>query len=220
MAILNSQFAYIRFSLLVLLIAAAASSLSEEVVVTDDGKQLQLNDDGTWVHVSQDRFATTESGERIRVRANGTWNYVTTVGSPIGPASSPIMQDEVVIFLHAVEILRREIKRAKSTHADTRMRYTVRINNGTDEELAIDRHAPYLSTTNRGGNYPVLSVTGPATVLPGATADISIVVADSPAWFGVKHLSLEVPVNALGNSVRRVLNKGMDEVKRIRVDQF
>ncbi len=219
MAILNCRFAYIRFSF-VLLICASTAAFSAEVVVTDDGKQIRLNDDGTWTQVSQDKFATTASGERIRVRANGSWNYVSAPDNQVAHKPLPVVTDEVVIFLESVEILRREIKRSKSKHADTRMRYTVRITNGTDDTIAVDKDAAFRSTTNRGGDYDLLSVTGPSTVLPSTVADLIVVVADSPAWFGVKYLSLEVPPNALGNSVRRLLNKDMDEVKRLRVDQF
>lgn len=193
-----------------------------EVVISDEGRQIRLNDDGTWAQVSQDRFATTLAGDRVRLRPDGSWNYVN---APTGDVSAvdktkPLIEDEVVLFLKSVEILRREIKRAKSTHAETRMRYTIQIDNVTAQDVRVDKSARFSAGSNRGGDYETLEVFGVDRVAAGESGEIVVIVADSPVWFGTKYLSLQVPANAIGNSVRRVLNKRMDEVRRVRVDAF
>ena len=214
---------FTRYSVSILLVLAS-SAIAEEVVVSDDGRQIRLNDDGTWVQVSQDRFATNAQGQRIRLRADGSWNVISASSEDIVRSGSipntASLQDEPVIFLKNVEILRREIKRAKSTHAETRMRYTIGVDNKTEQTVALDLTGPFEATTNRGGEYPLLSADGPSQVLAGQQAEVVVVVEDSPAWFGVKFLSLEVPAKAIGNAGARLLNKNMNEVKRINVDDF
>ena len=226
---------FTRYSVSILLVLAS-SAIAEEVVVSDDGRQIRLNDDGTWVQVSQDRFATNAQGQRIRLRADGSWNVISASSEDIVRSGSipntASLQDEPVIFLKNVEILRREIKRAKSTHAETRMRYTIGVDNKTEQTVALDLTGPFEATTNRGGEYPLLSADGPSQVHPllsadgpsqvlaGQQAEVVVVVEDSPAWFGVKFLSLEVPAKAIGNAGARLLNKNMNEVKRINVDDF
>ena len=214
---------FTRYSVSILLVLAA-SAIAEEVVVSDDGRQIRLNDDGTWVQVSQDRFATNAQGQRIRLRADGSWNVISASSEDIVRSgaipNTASLQDEPVIFLKNVEILRREIKRAKSTHAETRMRYTIGVDNKTEQTVALDLTGPFEATTNRGGEYPLLSADGPSQVLAGQQAEVVVVVEDSPAWFGVKFLSLEVPAKAIGNAGARLLNKNMNEVKRINVDDF
>lgn len=214
---------FTRYSVSILLVLAS-SAIAEEVVVSDDGRQIRLNDDGTWVQVSQDRFATNAQGQRIRLRADGSWNVISASSEDIVRSGSipntASLQDEPVIFLKNVEILRREIKRAKSTHAETRMRYTIGVDNKTEQTVKLDLTGPFEATTNRGGEYPLLSADGPSQVLAGQQAEVVVVVEDSPAWFGVKFLSLEVPAKAIGNAGARLLNKNMNEVKRINVDDF
>lgn len=223
MVTLKCQFVFTRCSLFFLLILTS-SAYAEEVVVSDDGRQIRLNDDGTWVQVSQDRFATNAQGQRIRLRADGSWNVMSAsaedvVRSSLNPQAAALL-DEPVIFLKSVEILRREIKRAKSTHAETRMRYTIGVDNKTQQAVRIDLTGPFEATTNRGGDFPLLSADGPDRVAAGQTAEVVVVVEDSPAWFGVKFLSLEVPPQAIGNAGTRLLNKNMNEVKRVSVDNF
>ena len=214
---------FTRYSLSILLVLAS-SAVAEEVVVSDDGRQIRLNDDGTWVQVSQDRFATNAQGQRIRLRADGSWNVISASSEDIVRSgaipNTASLQDEPVIFLKNVEILRREIKRAKSSHAETRMRYTIGVDNKTEQTVALDLTGPFEATTNRGGEYPLLSADGPRQVLAGQQAEVVVVVEDSPAWFGVKFLSLEVPAKAIGNAGARLLNKNMNEVKRVNVDNF
>lgn len=207
-------------------VALACLSLSSvnasEVVISDDGRQIRLNDDGTWAQISQDRFATTLAGERVRLRPDGSWNYVHDASPPASSvkAPGPVIEDEAVLFLKSVEILRREIKRAKSTHAETRMRYTIQIDNVTEEDVSVDKSARFSAGSNRGGSYETLEVFGADRVAAGASGEVVVIVDGSPVWFGTKYLSLEVPANAIGNSVQRMLNKRMDEVRRISVDNF
>ena len=100
------------------------------------------------------------------------------------------------------------------------MRYTIGVDNKTEETVSLDLTGPFEATTNRGGVYPLISANGPSQVLAGQQAEVIVIVAGSPAWFGVKFLSLEVPPRSIGNAGARLLNKNMNEVKRVNVDSF
>ena len=58
------------------------------------------------------------------------------------------------------------------------------------------------------------------SIAPGEDQVIEVVAKGGPRWFGVKFLSLEVDAGALGNGVKRILAKNMDEVVRRDVDSF
>lgn len=207
---------------------------ADEVVVSDDGRQIRLNGDGTWVQLSQDRFATRTDGERVRLKPDGTWTIVRQDQADIVPAtpSTPsaaldpapaLLSSDNTLYLSRVQIERRRIKRAKSIHADTRMVFHVRIVNesDTDLELRPDARNGLVVRSSRGVEYPVEALSFNETrIAPGARGDAVVVASGAPQWFGVKFLSLEVAANTFGNATPRVLSKNMNEVERKEVDSF
>ena len=197
-------------------------------MVSDDGRQIQLNADGTWVQVARDRFATTATGERVRLRPDGTWSIVRVEDAPAvarqdaAPVTRQLVEEPALFLSHA-EIQRLTRKRAKSKHAETRMLFTVEVRNDSPETVALggDLQASLAVRDSRGGGYEVLSA-APATrsLAPGAQTQVAVVAADAPRWFGIKYLSVEVARGALGNAQRRILSKNMDEVVRRDVEAF
>ena len=209
----------------------AAVIAAEEVVISDDGHQIQLNGDGTWVQLSKDRFATDTDGRRIRLRPDGTWSIVGSdlvVGEKMQrdvatPAPRPQLLDEPVLFLERVELLKKRRKRAKSSHAELKMFFQVTIRNESTRtlDLASVRASQLTARSSRGTAYSVTEVIPTArTVEPGQTAELSVWADDGPQWFGIKYLSLEFPANTVGNSATRILSKNMDQVVRREVDSF
>ncbi len=206
--------------------------LAQEVVVSDDGRHIQLNGDGTWIQLSQDRFATNAAGERIRLMPNGTWTRMledpqplrgaTHSNATVSPAGVPLLS-EATLHLARVEILRRKIKRAKSIHAETRTLFHVNVDNHRAGELQLSGIMPeqFKAMSSAGGVFEILSVqVDEPRVAPGEQAWVRVEAAGSPDWFGVKYLQLEVAAGALGNERARLLSKSMDDVERRSVDQF
>lgn len=196
-----------------------------QVAISDDGEQIQLNADGTWVRLSRDRFATDDQGRRIRLRPDGTWNVVqaNTDAVPARQPATTALLDEPQVLMTSAEIWRRTIKRPKADHAEIRMRFELRVNNVTSANLAIpeDLDNRLSVQTNRGGDYPVLSVAASQRQLaPGEETTLVVWAQGAPRWFGTKYLSVVLSANALGNSVARVVSKNMDEVIRREVQSF
>lgn len=74
---------FISVNLSVLLVAmslytalATENAAAEEIVIADDGSEILLNSDGSWVQLSRDRFATSKAGKRIRLSPNGQWQEI------------------------------------------------------------------------------------------------------------------------------------------------
>lgn len=209
---------------------AALSANAEEVVISDDGRQIQLKGDGTWVQLSRDRFAINSAGQRVRLKADGTWTLMSDVEAAARPqaqAAAPLTPiqaaSESTLHLAKVEILRRKIKRAKSIHAETRTVYHVGVLNDSNSTIDLTGRLERMLTarSSAGGRFEILAVDVEVEQLsPGERANIRVEAAGAPQWFGVKYMQLEVAAGALGNSDRRILSKSMDEVEKRSVDRL
>ena len=215
---------------LLVCLLSAAWVCAEEIVISDDGRQIQLNGDGSWVQLSADRYAINAAGERIRLKPDGTWSVLgdqalapsrSNPASPSGANSLAVIQ--TTLFLAKVEILKRRIKRAKSVHAETSSIYHLRvINDGaTDIQLDASLADKLVARSSSGEVFPISAVEfEDPVIVAGQQATIRIEAEGSPQWFGVKTMVLEVAANALGNSQPRLLNKSMDDVERRSVDNL
>ena len=69
----------ISFLLVFMSVSAAFATnkaAAEEIVIADDGSEILLNSDGSWIQLSRDRFATSKAGKRIRLSPDGQWQEV------------------------------------------------------------------------------------------------------------------------------------------------
>ena len=209
---------------------SAAWVYAEEIVISDDGRQIQLNGDGSWVQLSADRYAINAAGERIRLKPDGTWSVLgeqvlspsRSNVTPLSGANS-LAAVQSTLFLAKVEILKRRIKRAESVHAETRSIYYLRVINDGATDIRVDASLAdkLVARSSSGMVFPISSVEfEDAVIVTGQHATIRIEAEGSPQWFGVKTMVLEVAPNALGNSQTRLLNKSMDDVERRSVDNI
>lgn len=206
---------------------------ADEVVISDDGRQIQLSGDGSWVQLSKDRYATNAAGQRVRLKADGTWTIIDDDElaamlerpsvSPQRPLSPLTAASESTLFLARVEILKRRIKRAKSVHAETNTVYHLQVLNDSTEHIQLTAGLKNVlrARSSSGGEYPIESVAfDKASVAPGERSDIQVVAKGAPQWFGVKYMVLEVAAGALGNRQQRILSKSMDDVEKRSVDSL
>jgi len=211
----------------VLFVLLGLSASGAEVVISDDGRQIQINGDGTWVQLSKDRYAINAAGQRIRLKPDGTWSLLgdakpanssdQTVLTPISAAL------ESTLFLSKVEILKRRIERAKSTHAEVRTVYHLQVVNDSPADITLDNtlSAKLLPGSSSGAEFEVISVRFATDLIkPGERETIEVIADGAPRWFGVKAMTLEVPAGVLGNRQSRVLSKIMSDVERRNVDAF
>jgi len=195
-----------------------------EYVISDDGQQILLNDDGSWVQVSKDRFATTISGQRIRLKPDGSWDIMKKLDGDKQAnnktAQTQSLQaitnnENVGILLNKVEILKKKTKTLKSKRIDTRTVFHLTIINQGNENLLFDSLPLKAFTARSSGSdiFKILSAKADVTQLkPTERTTLVIVTNGSPKWFGVKYLNIELAKNAIGNSSARILSKNIDDV--------
>ena len=210
-----------------LLVLLGMSASADEVVISDDGRQIQINGDGTWVQLSKDRYAVNAAGERIRLKPDGTWSFLgdaTPADAQAPVALTPISAAlESTLFLSKVEIRKRRIERAKSTHAEVRTVYYLQVVNDGPADITLDNSLSEKLTpgSSSGAEFDVISVDSPTGLIkPGERETIEVVADGAPRWFGVKAMTLKVAAGALGNRQSRVLSKIMSDVDRRNVDAF
>jgi hypothetical protein len=210
-----------------LCLAGSLSAMAAEVVISDDGRQIQLNGDGTWVQLSKDRYANNAAGQRVRLKPDGTWSLLGDVTASVAQTNAPLTSMtaalESTLFLAKVEILRHRIKRAKSVHAATRSIYHLQVVNDsqTDVELDDTLASKLTARSSSGAQFAIEEVTfSTSRIKPGERGVIQIVADGSPKWFGVKAMMLEVAPGALGNRQARVLSKSMNDVEKREVDDL
>jgi hypothetical protein len=207
-----------------LLIAFPVPALADEVVFDDDGRQIQLNADGTWVFLSRDRFAINAAGDRIRLRPDGTWTTASSPNAPKKTTTTGASTDvDVSMYLAQVEIQRKMTRRQKNKHAEMRTIYTLRLANNSDRAIPLSESLAGRMTagSSRGAEYPIESLVLPGASLgPGENADLHVIAVGAPQWFGVKYLGLDIAADTFGDSAKQALRKDMDEVIRLEVDEF
>ena len=201
----------------------AATAAAEEVVVSDDGRQIRLNDDGTWRQVGGVSYATTASGARVRLRPDGSWQVLDAGESAAVPPPAVVRPElepaamDVSLELNQVEILRRKIKRSKTTHSQTVTVYHFSVRNEGNNLLRLgdDLIDELRARSSSGGEWPIVSMDIDQPELTrGQQAVIRVVADGAPQWFGVKYMELQVAPGALGNRERIKLRKPMKQVER------
>jgi acyl carrier protein len=73
----------VGLQLLFLLPLPTSQVIGQEIVTTKDGKQIQLNKDGTWTDATK-QIVTTKDGRKIQLNPNGTWTEVEALPAARG----------------------------------------------------------------------------------------------------------------------------------------
>ena len=193
------------------------------VVVKEGQQRIQLNGDGTWEHLPSSGYATASDGKRIRLDADGSWRLISATGASTAAATKKPETGSSNLALLKVEVLKKQRKRAKSTHTDTRTLFHLRLVNETGRAVELNESlASYFNVqTNSGTQFPVETISfSSARIEPGDSGQVSVIADGSPRWFGVKRLELLIAPGALGNVQEQKLAKDMADVEFRFVDNF
>jgi len=204
----------IRFCLCLCLLAC--SPINAETVLSDDGREVLLNDDGSWEYVSGDRFATRDDGSRIRLSEDGSWQEVADERKWV--QARTLSKDRFTDGAYSFELVEVQIESVRSTQQkNTRVRSQILLTiNVTSQqhlppiELARD---VFKVSDSKGRVYPVTDVSlKTAEHRAGETMSIRVIAAGAPRWWGVKYFRLEIDPGTVGNATGLVLIKAMSAV--------
>lgn len=166
----------IRFiTVISLLLISGSTHSASQNVITDDGREVLLNDDGSWIFRTTDRFANTGDGHRVRLKENGSWQYMENVPAK---AKEKIRTPNLDITLQKVVIEKYEKKALKNTRVKTQTVFYLQLenslqintNNIKDNDISLIE-----VKDNNGKNYEIISLS------PGTTNTLAVRVDKSPS---------------------------------------
>jgi len=159
------------------------------------GREVLLNDDGSWTYQSTDRYADTKDGNRIRLKADGSWQYV---GNALLTSKQQVRTAELDVALQKVVIETFKKKSNKSSRIKTQTVFyldmalsslatnTVNITNKDMANIKIE--------DDTGRVYPVLSIQpSPFTLNADDKITLSIRAEKSPSFLDdVKSMTISL----------------------------
>ncbi len=140
-----------------LLLIANNSQADNQLLITDDGREVLLNDDGSWTFRSSDRFASSHDGRRIRLKEDGSWQYADD--APPSPREKAQISNPE-IKLEKVIIEKFAKKGFKNTRVKTQTVFYVQLNDSSlIKATSSDSDISLIEIKdNNGKNYPVISI--------------------------------------------------------------
>ncbi len=209
--------------LALLLMPGSQAYSADQKVITDDGREVLLRGDGTWVFRSTDRFASTEDGQRVRLKQDGSWEYV---------GNAPVVSEEHVrstlldMKLQNVVIERQYIKVQKNIRTRTQTVFYVNLGLSAKAKNNISLSENDVShievIDNNGKTYPVLSIhPAPTELTPGSDTTLVIRADGSPVWIDdVKSMSVIFKPEIYGVQQPVSLSRDIEDFEEKKVTGF
>ena len=228
----NNRYKALLSSVIFLILGWSVNAIAAEDVVSDDGREVRLNEDGTWSLLSRDRFATTPDGRRIRLMTDGRWELIIDPEAAISNTARPMSvasphnhmsSNATRILLTQVDILKVNTTKHKAITADTRTFYYLTVTNNSDQaiELTQSKRKSISATDSKGRKYDVEALRFDNDVIASGESQQLIVIIDgAPRWYNVKYLSIELGANTFGQHPRVVLSKNMPDIETKVVEAF
>jgi hypothetical protein len=213
----------IIYMLMLLLIPGSDAGSADQQVITDDGREVLLKGDGSWVFRSTDRFANTEDGQRVQLKQGGSWQYV---------GNAPMATEEHVrttlldIRLQKVVIERHEKKVQKNIRVRTQTVFYMNLGLSplAKNNISITKNdmAHIEVNDNNGRNYPVISIhPAPVVLEPGSDTTMVIRADRSPLWLDdVKSMSVIFKPEIYGIQQPVTLSRDADDFEEKKVAGF
>ena len=216
--------------LLLLLCLLPGSLFAAEEIIADDGREVQLNDDGSWSYTSTDRFATSAAGKRIRLKADGSWVYTgdeTAVGLQLISDRKYVAEQFLQVSLRELVLDTARGKKSeshKNSPKQTQMVFYLSIHMDQKAKGSVDigfNTADFSVQDSDGRNYPViLVVPATATLQPGGETEVIVRADGSPHWWTTKSMSLTLAKSVFSSQQELVLTRSMATVKKRKVDDL
>ncbi len=207
---------------LVLTIGNYASAADQDGL-TDDGREVLLNEDGTWEFRSNDRYANTNDGHRVRLKANNTWEYV---GNAALTTKTQVRTTTLDIKVQKAEfeIYKKKVQKNVREERQTVFYLDIAVSPAATESVTISNTdlSRILVSDNKGNTYPALSlVPSPLILAPNSKHTVTIRAKGSPSvWVGAKSMELKLAPGVLGNKDEIVFNQKTSDIEKSHVEGF
>ena len=196
---------------------------SDTIAVADDGRQVVLDDNGSWKYLSKDRFAITENGSRVRLKGDGQWEPVANL---LVQKSDQVVTSHVDVSLKAVTIESYRKKLLRGTINSTQTVFSMNLNLSESSENL----SPRLNDSNliqvsddKNKQYSIISITpSEALVKPGGSLMFFVRVDGAPTGLlaaGTKLLFLNIDAAVFGTSSDLEFSSRIDDAEAIKKDE-
>lgn len=204
---------------------------AQQQVIGDDGRQILLNEDGSWQYRSTDRFATTADGRRVRLKDDGSWDYtgqkavpaeqVVTAQPATGQKLLENQSVDIDIRKWVIERARSVEPRVKSRFSQTVFILTVtRQPDAGDTPLTLSASDFSISDSD-DRQYDVISLTPDSLAInAGQTVELKLRGRGSPTRWSTKSMSVTVNKDAVDSPVDITLTRRMSTAKKVNVAGF
>jgi len=196
-----------------------SSLTAQEIISAGDGKQYQLNADGTWRLVSDDRYLDTADGRRVRLTPDGKWQYVGLAPEVSEEKVQTLMLAATVDAITIYET-RETVGGGKNMRIKSQTVVALKLALADEAEAALNLAtldtADFALTDNRGKRYPVVDLQAPvASLTPGSSTTLTITSDKAPKRLRkTAEFVLSVAPQTLGNTDSIELRFDYDRVKR------
>ncbi len=199
--------------------------------VGDDGRQVQLSDDGSWVYSSTDRFATTTDGKRVRLKQDGSWVYTgeTSIDNNTTATAGRVYIDEQSLEVVLSDLVIESMRGKKSAaHKNSRKKtqsvfyLTISLEKEAAKAFTLSiQHDDLVVEDTDGREYPVTSVK-PAlvTVEPGKEVSLVVRADGAPHWWTTKSMRLTLDKTLFSGRKNTVLAHALSHAKKKKVERF
>jgi hypothetical protein len=192
-------------------------------IVTVDGREVILNDDGTWRFISTDRYVKTKDGISVRLKDDGSWQYMGNVKLT---SKEHVQTTDLDIKLQKVVIETYKKKVQKNVSVRTQTVFYVRLAFApqTKRNITIENSDISLIEVkdNNGKNYPVLSIKPDFKQLQASAYSTMVIRAEkSPSiWDIVKSMEIVFQPGFLGIESPIILSQKTIDFDEENVDGF
>lgn len=203
---------------LVFLLGSVTATAAPQLVKGKDGRDILLNEDGSWEYASEASLVETADGRKARLKADNTWEYL----EESTPSAAPKADDVIVIdvskkpqvtakpsasimaSIDEVFITEHETKAgiSKATRRTNEMHFSLKVSSTSRVQLNdLDKNA-FVVRDSRGGAYGIESVSFSSKEIDAnKSATITVVTDDAPGrLFSPKELYLEIAGNSIGQN--------------------
>jgi hypothetical protein len=202
---------------------SSGTQAAETLATGDDGREVILNNDGSWTYKSTDRYANTSDGRRILLREDGSWVYIGNQ-----KAVSPVQyrNTDIDIGLTRVEIEEYKkpatgIKKSPRLSTETNFYFTATVTSTGDPISPNVRSSKgeisgFIVSDDYGKEYKVLELS-PVDVVqlkPGESINYRLKIQESPKW-GPKTVTLSIDKNVFDTTDDILLTAIVKDIEHI-----
>ncbi|WP_317932452.1 DUF3157 family protein [Halioxenophilus sp. WMMB6] len=208
-----------------LLFLGLSSTLAQasETILSGDGREIRLNDDGTWEVVSDNLYLDTSDGRRVILTPDGRWQY-----QGMAPVAAEETYRELLVAVSIIsgyiEEQREKVGSGKNTRTTSFMHLQLQVHLAEAASASLDltglEAGNFEVVDKRGERYPVTAINPSLSHLAaGGTATVELVCEGAPGGLRpAKSVAINIAAQVFNNEQPIELELEYDDLERQRIN--